>query len=85
MIANHLERAKRIAKSSSGWERTLPDKDDVATFRQGDYVIHLHGKRTVRLTYRWANWERELSFHGVATIVSRVDEIEDDLEEMQYP
>jgi hypothetical protein len=65
-----LERAKLIAVASRGWERTLPEQGDVAAFRRGDYTIHLHGTRTVRLTGRGN--ALELSFHGVAAFVAGV-------------
>lgn len=39
----------QIAPYLAGWERTVLSRGDVAAFSRGDFTIHLHGTREVRL------------------------------------
>jgi hypothetical protein len=34
----------------TGWVRALPAPGDVAAFSRGEFTVHLHGAREVRLT-----------------------------------
>lgn len=66
------ERAARLSPYLSGWERTLTEQGDLATFRRGGFTIHLHGSHNVRLTGRGI--DENLRFYRAAVRVMETEE-----------
>jgi len=63
-----LERAERISRCLTGWERTIPGRGDVAAFTRGDFTIRLHGSRKVRLT--GPGVDGDLRFYDAAALIA---------------
>ncbi len=63
----------QIAPYLTGWERAVPAPGDVAAFKRGDYTIHLHGTREVRLTGPGA--DDDLRFYYAAARVAELADV----------
>jgi len=61
----------RILPYLSGWERVTLEKGDVATFRRGDFTLHLHGTHDIRLEGRGLSME--LRFYQAALKVMEME------------
>jgi hypothetical protein len=56
-----------------GWERIIiPGSGDIATFKHGDFLIHLIGKHDIRLTGK--NFSGEMRFYQAAVKVMELEE-----------